>query len=164
MRKENGANVRTTDGALGRRMGWGTCLAAACLILSFPSAAVCQEEEAEEAEEEDSLGLEIEAAFSSIYYFRGDNLFKKDKLMDQNGLASLSVTYALGPFSIVYWGGFQTNGDNISENIDVGLGAEQDLAVSYSHELPADLAVEVGVLSYMYPFADEEAAGTAFPV
>ncbi|MBM4354235.1 MAG: hypothetical protein FJ109_10645 [Deltaproteobacteria bacterium] len=162
MRTERFVDVRKGAGGW-RRMAPGivSCLAAGILFLGFPTAGFCQEEE---AEEEDSLGLEIEAAFSSLYYFRGDNLFKKDKLMDQNGLASLSVTYALGPVSIVYWGGFQTNGDNIGDNIDVGLGAEQDLAVSYTHELPADLAVEVGVLSYMYPFADEEAADTTFPV
>jgi len=125
-------------------------------LLSHPATGSAQEED-------DSLGLSIEAAYSSLYYFRGDNLFKKDRLMDQNGLASLSVSYAIGPLTLIYWGGFQTNGDNFSENIDVGLGAEQDLAVTYTRELPADLSLEMGVLSYLYPFADEKAAETSFP-
>jgi len=137
-------------------------MAAFSLVLALPE--MSRAEDVAEEEEEDSLGLSVEVAYSSLYYFRGDNLFKKDKLMDQNGLASLSASYAIGPFSVTYWGGLQTNGDNIGENIDVGLGAEQDLAVSFTQELPADLSVEVGILSYMYPFADEEAAGTSFPV
>jgi hypothetical protein len=137
-------------------------MAAFSLVLALPE--MSRAEDVAEEEEENSLGLSVEAAYSSLYYFRGDNLFKKDKLMDQNGLASLSASYAIGPFSVTYWGGLQTNGDNIGENIDVGLGAEQDLAVSFTQELPADLSVEVGILSYMYPFADEEAAGTSFPV
>lgn len=55
------------------------------------------------------------------------------------------------------------SGDNISENIDKGVGVEQDLFVNYQHEFENKLALSAALFYYFYPAADEKVAGVSVP-
>jgi len=111
----------------------------------------------------EGLGLTLTAGVSSIYNWRGKNLFAEEKLNDQNAMFSIGASYAIGDFSISYWGGYQILGDNIGDVIDVGLGAEQDLLFGWETELAENLTLGTTLALYFYPLAKEEVAGTAFP-
>ena len=115
------------------------------------------------AGEEEGLGLTLTAGLSSIYYWRGKNLFAEKEVNDQNALASVGASYALGDFSISYWGGYQILGDNIGDNLDGGTGAEQDLVLGWESELAPSLTLATALAFYFYPLAKEEAAGTSLP-
>jgi|GEM_PF-1218452 len=109
---------------------------------------------AEEAPE--GLGLTLTTGVSSIYNWRGRNLFADNgKQNDQNALFSVGASYAFGDFSLSYWGGYQILGDNIGANIDDAVGAEQDLLLGWETELAEDLTLGTTLALYFYPLAKE---------
>jgi hypothetical protein len=115
--------------------------------------------------EPEPIGLTLGVGVESAYYFRGLNLFKGDSQRDMHGLFEPSLTYTLPGtgLSFGYWGGYQVNGENSSELIAAGIGHEQDVVVRYSGELANGLTLAGLVTAYIYPFADEQVAGTAVP-
>lgn len=125
-----------------------------------------------EAEEVDTdgaaasgLGLEVGLELASAFLWRGLNVFQDKDRMDQHMLAAPSLTWTVGEtgLSVGYWGAYQLNGDNRSALIDAGVGAETDLILGYSHSVTEDFTVDGGIVYYVYPFADEAAAGAATP-
>jgi hypothetical protein len=70
---------------------------------------------------------------------------------------------AIGDFSISYWGGYQILGDNLGDNIDAGIGAEQDILFGWESEVAENVTLATTLALYFYPLAKEEIAGTAFP-
>jgi hypothetical protein len=111
---------------------------------------------AEEADEDEGLGLTLTTGVSSIYNWRGRNLFADNvKQNDQNALFSVGASYAFGDFSLSYWGGYQILGDNIGDNIDFAVGAEQDLLLGWETELAEDLTLGTTLALYFYPLAKE---------
>jgi len=111
------------------------------------------------------LGLEVGLEVASAFLWRGLNVFQGEDRTDQHALAAPSLTWSVGDtgLSVGYWGAFQLNGDNRSDLIDAGVGAETDLILNYSHSITDDLSVDGGVVYYMYAFADEKVAGVATP-
>jgi len=107
------------------------------------------------------LNLDLEAA--SAYVWRGINMFG----VDQNSQALSvfpSVTATLGAVSLGYWGAFQLSGDNKSALVDSGVGAQNNFILKYSGSLDDGLAYSASLTYWLYPFADEEVAGTATPM
>jgi hypothetical protein len=117
--------------------------------------------------EEAGLGLTIDAEVASAYVFRGLNLFREvnDKEIRQLPRFSPSLTWEVFDtgITLMYWGAFQLAGGNTSQNIDAGVGAEQDLGISYDREISQTLTLTGSLISYLYPFADKTAAGATFP-
>lgn len=142
--------------------GAATPDAAAAAPAAEAEAAAPAEAAGEEGESE-GLGLTLTAGVSSIYNWRGRNLFAEEKLNDQNALFSIGASYAIGDFSISYWGGYQILGDNLGDNIDAGIGAEQDILFGWESEVAENVTLATTLALYFYPLAKEEAAGTAFP-
>lgn len=142
--------------------GAATPEAAAAAPAAEAEAAAPAEAAGEEGESE-GLGLTLTAGVSSIYNWRGRNLFAEEKLNDQNALFSIGASYAIGDFSISYWGGYQILGDNLGDNIDAGIGAEQDILFGWESEVAENVTLATTLALYFYPLAKEEAAGTAFP-
>ena len=114
------------------------------------------------AAEEEGLGLEVAAGISSIYAFRGVNVFADTHPRDQNAMASLGLSYSLGPLSISYWSAYQLRGKDVSGYVADGTGAEQDISLSYEQEL-AGPTVSLSLAAYLYPFADPAAPGSELP-
>jgi hypothetical protein len=107
------------------------------------------------------LNIDIEGA--SAYVWRGINVFG----VDQNTQAFSvfpSVTATIGALSLGYWGAFQLSGDNKTELVDRGVGGENDFILKYSGSLDNGLAYSAMLTYWVYPFADEEVAGTDTPM
>ncbi|MBW2703101.1 MAG: hypothetical protein JRF33_19935 [Deltaproteobacteria bacterium] len=119
-----------------------------------------------EEPEEDSLGLNLELSLQSAFMFRGYNIFQENGQRDLNMLLAPGVTWAVPDtgWSLAYWGAFQVSGGNISELIKAGVGAEQDLIFIYERKLGDLLSLEASLCWYLFPFADEDVAGSTFPV
>lgn len=115
------------------------------------------------AQEAASMGLNADIGISSAYLFRGLNLFQSDGQSDQHVLLAPSITYTVPglPMQVGYWGAFQLTGDNKSALVDAGVGAEQDLWVSYAHCLGPGLTLTGLLTAYYYPLSDDKVAGTA---
>jgi hypothetical protein len=111
--------------------------------------------EAAADEAPEGLGLTLTTGVSSIYNWRGKNLFAEKELNDQNALFSVGASYAFGDFSLSYWGGYQILGDNIGTNIDDAVGAEQDLVFGWEQALADDLTLGAGLALYFYPLATD---------
>jgi hypothetical protein len=112
--------------------------------------------EAAADEAPEGLGLTLTTGVSSIYNWRGRNLFADNgKQNDQNALFSVGASYAFGDFSLSYWGGYQILGDNIGDNIDDAVGAEQDLVFGWEQALADDLTLGAGLALYFYPLATD---------
>jgi len=109
------------------------------------------------------VNVDVEGA--SAYLWRGINIFAGAK--DQNTQAFSvfpSITATFGGLSLGYWGAFQLSGDNKSELVDAGAGAETDLIAKYSATI-ADNLTAYGMLTYwIYLGADKDAAGTSTPM
>ncbi len=131
------------------------------LFLAFPLAASAQE-----AAPSKPLGVSVDAQFSSVYLFRGLNVFG-DKQGDQHGVFSPTLSYAIADTGLTlgYWGAFQLNGDNRGAKTDVGAGLEQDFILGYSRSfLDNKLTLKAALTAYVFPFADEELAGAGVPL
>ncbi|MFH1463591.1 MAG: TorF family putative porin [Pseudomonadota bacterium] len=117
------------------------------------------------AEERDPIGLSLDLGVASAYVWRGLNVFADSGQRDPNLLLAPSVAWSIGEsgVSLGYWGAYQLTGPNRAALVDAGLGAEQDLWVGYDRALSGKLAASFLLTGYLYPLADEAAAGTAFP-
>ena len=163
------SEVRRLRAAFARRVGCGVgAIFAISIAPCFPAAAQTPTEHkqtAPPASPAEPIGLTLAVGIESAYYFRGLNMFKDASQRDAHGLFEPSLTYAVPGtgLSLGYWGGYQINGDNAAHLIAAGIGHEQDVIVRYAGELGKGLTL-VGILTgYLYPFADEEVAGTAVP-
>jgi hypothetical protein len=107
------------------------------------------------------INVDVEAA--SAYVWRGINLYGEDQ-NTQNFSVFPSLTATFGGFSIGYFGAFQLTGDNKSEVVDQGTGAEQDLILKYSGSLSDKLSYSAGLVYWLYPFADPDVANTDLPM
>jgi hypothetical protein len=107
------------------------------------------------------INIDVEAA--SAYVWRGINLYGADQ-NTQNFSVFPSLTATFGGLSIGYFGGFQLTGDNKSDVVDRGTGAEQDLILKYSGSLAENLTYSAGLVYWLYPFADAEVANTDLPM
>lgn len=115
--------------------------------------------------EEDGIGLNLDLGFATAYIFRGYNVFQQSSQLDQNMLLAPGITWSISDTGlwIGYWGAFQVSGDNVGDNIDAGVGAEQDLLAGYDLEVGEAVTFSVGLAYYFYPFVDEDAAGCKTP-
>jgi hypothetical protein len=107
--------------------------------------------------------LNIDVEGSSAYVWRGTNVFGADQNTQALSVFP-SVTATLGALSLGYWGAFQLSGDNKSALVDRGVGAENDFVLKYSGWLNDKLTYSAMLTYWVYPFANEEAAGTATPM
>jgi hypothetical protein len=107
------------------------------------------------------LNIDVEGA--SAYVWRGINKFGENQNTQAFSVFP-SVTATLGAVSLGYWGAFQLSGDNKSALVDSGIGGENDFVLKYSRSLDDDLAVSAMLTYWLYPFADEDVAGTATPM
>ena len=132
-------------------------------ILTTASPARASEAPASE-EESAKWGVNIDLSFATLYIFRGYNLFQGGGNRDPHLALMPSGTWTVFDtgLSITLFGAYQLNG-NVQENIDVGLGAEQDVIISYTRALPADLTLTATFIWYLYPFADPDQAGATLP-
>lgn len=106
------------------------------------------------------LNIDVEAA--SAYVWRGINMFGEDQNTQVFSLFP-SLTATFGAVSVGYWGAFQLSGDNRSALVDSGVGAQNNFILKYSGWLDDDLAYSAMLTYWLYPFADEEVAGTDTP-
>jgi len=107
------------------------------------------------------INIDVEAA--SAYVWRGINLYGADQ-NTQNFSLFPSLTATFGGLSIGYFGGFQLTGDNKEAKVDAGTGAEQDLILKYSGSVNDQLGYSVGLVYWLYPFADPDVTGTDLPM
>jgi hypothetical protein len=107
------------------------------------------------------LNIDVEGA--SAYVWRGVNVFGENQNTQVFSVLP-SVTATFGAVSVGYWGAFQLSGDNKSALVDSGVGAQNNLVLKYSGWLDEDLAYSAALTYWIYPFADEEVAGTATPM
>jgi hypothetical protein len=107
------------------------------------------------------LNVDVEA--SSAYVWRGINVFGEEQNTQAFSVFP-SLTATFGALSLGYWAAFQLSGDNKSTNVDRGVGAENDFILKYTGWLNDDLALSASLTYWMYPFADEEVAGTSTPM
>ena len=113
-----------------------------------------------------SHGLNFALDLASAYNFRGLNIFQADSQHDLHALLAPSVTFSVGDTGLWlnYWGAFQLNGPNRQDLILEGVGQEVDLSIGYDQELlEGDLMLSAAFVSYLYPFADPDLAGTGTP-
>lgn len=130
----------------------------ACLLMTAPAPLMA-------AEDGTKVGVDGEVTYASAYMFRGYNVFQKGSQMDQHGMLAPGLTWTARsiPLTIGYWGAFQVNGKNLFAMVDAGLGAEQDLFISYDISLPHNMGLSVGAYWYFYPLARPAIAGTNLP-
>ena len=107
------------------------------------------------------VNVDVEGA--SAYVWRGVNLFG-EKQNTQNFSVFPSLTATFGGLSIGYWGAFQVTGDNKTDKVDAGVGAEQDFILKYVGSFAEGLGYTAMLTYWIYPFADEAVAGTATPM
>jgi len=107
------------------------------------------------------INVDVEGA--SAYVWRGINLFGEDQNTQDFSLFP-SITATFGGLSIGYWGAFQVSGDNKSDLVDSGVGAETDLILKYSGSLAENLTYSAMLTYWIYAAADETAAGTKTPM
>lgn len=141
------------------------------LLVTMASAPAVAEAGEHGAADAVPIGLETELALHSAYVWRGLNVFADTDERgaldqnDQNAMVAPSLSYTLPgtDLTLGYWGAYQLNGENRAALVDAGVGAEQDVFAFWELELRPDVTLEVGATYYFYPFAEEEAAGIAFP-
>jgi hypothetical protein len=141
-------------------------LAVAVAVASFAAAGSAHAAEAtadpEPAaqEPESDTSLTPDLGVSSAYVWRGANLWGGLANNDKQAFTLFpSVTFAKGDFSAFYWGAYQLTGKTKGPNLDAGVGAEQDLGVSYGISLTEELSLTPWLTYYVYPFADTGALG-----
>jgi hypothetical protein len=103
-----------------------------------PSTPAGSEAEGAAAEEESAgYGLNIDVMYSTLYVFRGYNVFQDSSQMDQHGFLAPSITWSVFDtgLSIGYWGAFQLYGERRRAMIHEAIGAEQDLYLTYDFDL-----------------------------
>lgn len=111
--------------------------------------------------------LNLDLGLSSVYVFRGLNMFQKSSQSDQHAFLAPSLTVNVpgtNGLTLNYWGAYQIAGSNIKEKLDGGTGAENDLTVSYARKMGDKLTGGAGLTSYIYPAAKKDVAGTRVPL
>jgi hypothetical protein len=108
-----------------------------------------------------SINVDVEAA--SAYVWRGLNLFGANHNSQDFSLFP-SITGTFGGLTIGYWGAFQLTGDNKSQVVDSGVGAEQDIILGYGGAITDKLSYAAHLTYWIYPAADRVAAGTKTPM
>jgi hypothetical protein len=137
-------------------------LAAPAGAAAAEAVTAAQEPAAEAPEEEEAGGgVNLDLGFATHYVFRGLNLFMEDEQLDPHMLLAPGATWSVGDtgLSLGWWAAFQLNG-NVRDNIDAGAGLEQDAFAAYEFGLTDAVSLGIQLYAYMYPFADEAAAGT----
>ncbi len=117
-------------------------------------------------QEKEKLGIGLGATFGSAYSFRGLNLYKAKKQLDQAFQLAPWASYAMPHtgFVITYFSSYQAAGAAAAQNRKAGLSHEEDVILGYRFDLPAHIALTPGFTGYAYPFATKEAAGTNVPI
>lgn len=150
------------------------CLVGSLAMTSLPAMARAQETQADgrmgsgggaedgPAGTHEGTGFHVEFEAASTFVFRGLNVFG-DEQLGQHASLFPSITVTIGAVSFGYWGAYQLSGDNARQKLDQGFSAENDLWVGYEGSR-GDLGYSASLLLYAFPFADEQAAGTAVPV
>lgn len=146
-----------------------TILAAVVAFMAGLSARAEEPQELEqEVDTEQPLGIDAELGYASAYVFRGFNVFQENGQMDQHMLIAPGISWSIFDtgLTVGYWGAFQISGGNknIRDNIDGGLGAEQDLYLTYEFAITDALTAGAGVFYYFYPGADEDLTGASVPM
>ncbi|MBN2342021.1 MAG: hypothetical protein JXX29_07970 [Deltaproteobacteria bacterium] len=110
-------------------------------------------------------GVRVSSFVSSIYNFRGMNVFKETSQSDQNAVYSPAVTWTvLHPgLWFKYASFFQINGDNRAYLVDSGVGAEQDLATGFDYTFFNKLTLSASFTYYCYPFSRSRITGVHWP-
>jgi hypothetical protein len=103
-----------------------------------------------------SLGCAVGLGVSTAYASRGLNVFAPADPQSVAGLVAPSVDCELAHTGLhVAWlGAWQLSGPDIAAGVAAGVGAENDVSLAWAHELPHDLAIEVGATAIVYPFAE----------
>jgi hypothetical protein len=107
------------------------------------------------------INLDVET--TSAYVWRGMNLYG-DNQNTQTLAVFPSLTAAFGSFSVGYFSAYQLTGDNKSDNVDAGAGAQQTLILKYGGPIMDKLSYSAGLVYWIYPFATKEAANTDTPM
>jgi hypothetical protein len=115
------------------------------------------------SDETPSAIINVDVEGASAYVWRGVNLFGETQ-NTQNFSVFPSLTATFGALSIGYWGAFQMTGDNKTQKLDGGVGAEQDFILKYVDSIAEGVGYTAMLTYWIYPFADEVAAGTATPM
>lgn len=113
----------------------------------------------------DSNSISLSLLVSSVYNFRGLNVFKETSQGDQNSLFSPSVTAPIFHPSLwlSYAGFFQIDGDNRGYLVDSGVGAEQDVAVGFDYDISNKWVLSTSLVYYFYPFSISHITGIKWP-
>jgi len=107
--------------------------------------------------------LNVDVELASAYVWRGINMFGTNQ-NTQTAAVFPSLTATFGHISLGYWGAFQLTGDNKSDLVDSGVGAQNNLVLKYSGWIDEHVAYSASATYWLYPFADEEVAGTSTPM
>lgn len=135
-------------------------------ILAGPGVARAQDEVVEAAAAPPrKVGVNIDLEASSVYVFRGLNVFKNTSQWDQTGMIAPSLTYTVPGVGIHvgYWGAFQLAGSNRGALVASGYGNEQNLIVGVTRGLGKGFTLDASLTWYFFPFATRAAAGTTLP-
>jgi hypothetical protein len=107
------------------------------------------------------LNIDVEGA--SAFVWRGINLYGEQQ-NTQHFAVFPSLTAVFGGLSLGYWGAYQLSGDNRTALIDSGVGAQTNLILKYTGWVNERLSYSAALTYWIYPFADEDVAGTATPM
>jgi hypothetical protein len=107
------------------------------------------------------INLDVEGA--SAYVWRGVKLFGENQNTQAFSVFP-GITATFGGLSLGYWGAFQVSGDNKSDLVDSGVGAETDLIAKYSATIAENLTAYGMATYWVYLAADEAKAGTSTPM
>ncbi len=132
---------------------------------SAPAIEAAPAEESKAADSGRRNSVNLSFVLSSIYNFRGRNVFKETSQNDQNALFSPAVTgnvFHPGLW-LKYAGFFQINGDNRGYLVDSGVGAEQNIAVGFDYEFSHKLKLSTSLTYLFYPFALSRITGVEWP-
>lgn len=114
-----------------------------------------------EVEPDAVLNLDVEIA--SAYVWRGANAWGPST--DSQHLSLFpSATLSLGDLSAGYWGAYQLTGQNRGENVDSGVGAEQDLFAQWGLSITENVSLSFILTYYFFPLARSEDAGVSMPM
>ena len=110
-------------------------------------------------------GVNIDLELSSVYVFRGINVFKKKDQVEQTGALFPSLTYTVPGvgFHVGYWGAYQMTGSNKGALVSSGAGNEQNLVVGVTRDLGKGVTLDGSLTWYFFPFAKKDVAGATLP-
>ncbi|NOZ01922.1 MAG: hypothetical protein GXP54_08555 [Deltaproteobacteria bacterium] len=113
-----------------------------------------------------AVGLNLDLELSSLYCFRGINVFQESSQTDQNFLWAPSFTWDVFETGLWfgYWGAYQGRGGNKAALVAAGVGHESDFIIGFNHEIiEGTLTLKTSLTWYVFPFASSGVAGTDLP-